>query len=479
MLTARLLCFFASAALLAGCGGSRTPEAGSSSAKEKARPAASVQAAIEVVSQPQGPFGNMGGIGPQTAARLVNLHNYSRGFSYDFKPADRPAWKHLMQDEKAGIYARLCAAYFLLDDDQEAQALLRRTLASDNLRHRYNAAGVLSRYFEGDPKKTWCIELSIELLNNKSLDGSGVTSSPPAGPGEFPEGDRDDIMDTPIDLICDKLGSAKEPKAIDALIGVLERRPKTTGAAWGLAEIGDKRAVPVLVKILKEGTGDDQSLVEALVKLKCRDAVPEILACLQNPERRRGLRTDIWVGAFLEFRDPRAIPILEKMVKEGKDSEEARTARRVLVRLRDADPVAGLIDLLRSEKDESMCCHIMYDLAKYRDPRAADEFARIARTSDSGDIRASAIQALGWQGTQQALLRLAALLRVDFPKSLGKHHDKIETPEEYSAYLPALILDGLKRETKQDFGRNADKWERWIRENVKGEDVDHVQPSKP
>ena len=122
-------------------------------------------------------------------------------------------------------------AYFLLDKHAEAREVVKSQLASQDLRHRYNAAEVVRFHVGATRDKKWGIDLLIKLLADGSIDGSGVTSSPP---GRYPQEDRDDIMATPINSICWNLGYMKEKKAVPALISVLERRPNTDGAAFVL-----------------------------------------------------------------------------------------------------------------------------------------------------------------------------------------------------------------------------------------------------
>ena len=73
--------------------------------------------------------------------------------------------------------------------------------------------------------------------------------------GKYPDGDKFDIMNSPLNDICWSLGTMKEQKAVPALISVLERRPRTPGAALRLGEIGDQRAIPILMRVLKDRSG--------------------------------------------------------------------------------------------------------------------------------------------------------------------------------------------------------------------------------
>src|SRR5262245_46788738 len=130
---------------------------------QEARRTATVAEAIATVSQPAHGFGAMSPSEVQAYYRLRNLQNYDRGFYYHYTDADQTAWKSLLDDANASVYARMCAAFMLIDHDVAARKFLEQHLKSDNLRHRYNAAKVVETYVARDPTKTWGIDLLLEL----------------------------------------------------------------------------------------------------------------------------------------------------------------------------------------------------------------------------------------------------------------------------------------------------------------------------
>lgn len=426
-------------------------------------PSMSVDRAIQLVGRPAQGFGNMSPFELQVHYRLTWLFRMAK---YKYDGSHAAAWKNCMLDADANMYARLCATYFLLDHDAEARAFVQSQLISQNLRYRYNAAEIVEMYVARDSRKEWGVNTLIKLLADGSLDGSGVTKSPP---GEYPSGDRNDIMGTPMDGICWSLGFMKAKSAVPALISVLERKPGTGGAAFALGEIGDKRATPILLKILEDRSGYENREITALGQMKCVEAVPILVARLGHPRTTGGdsdtreARTIL--EALLEIGDKRAIAPIEDYLRADSPKQSKAVAKRVLAELRSPDPVETLLTLLRTETYEPERSDIIAALTKYKDARVVKELEGIARTSDSAFMRREAITGLRDIGDRQSLLILASLLDVAFPEDLKADWGWKGVPD-LRRYFPDTIAMCLKQCTKQDFGKDRAKWEEWITKNV-------------
>jgi HEAT repeat protein len=410
-------------------------------------------------------WGNRSGWDLQTFIRLVNLGIYQEEIGYEFKKADAPAWKAQCNDKKASIYARLCAAYFLLDEDKEARQFVEDQIESENLRYRYNAVKIAEMYMNRDPSKTWAIDLLINQLEKGTLERSVVESSHEGG---FPEGDRNDIMHTPIDDICWDLGFMKEKKAVPVLIDLLKRRPEIEGAIFALGEIGDPKAIPILLNRLKEDEGRRTRIITALGRLKCKEAIPIFSSMLpiayEGPSY--GSANAI-LEAFLEIGDKSAIKPIEEYLTGNHLNRSKAVARRILVQLKDEDPVKSLLALLENETDEDEIISLIYDLHRYKDHRSIEKLTDIAAHSKSAWFRDCAINALGLIGNREALMSLVNLFKTDFPKDLesGGIFDKFRP--DFSEYFPESLANTLKESTGQDFRSDSDKWKKWIEENVK------------
>jgi HEAT repeat protein len=423
--------------------------------------------AIQLVSKPAGGFDNLSPFELQVYYRLMGLFHWT---GYEFKEEHAQAWKICMLDEKRNMYARLCAAYFLLDKDKDAREFITTQIASKNLRYRYNAAEIVLLYVGDNPKKEWGVGILIHLLVDGVIDGSGETNSPP---GEYPDRDRFDNMHTPIDGICISLGHMKEKDSVPALISVLERRPKTDCAVIALGEIGDKRAIPILMKYLNNRSGNEDDLVAALGHLKHKDALPILISRLGS-DQSGVWGTEIILTALLEIGDKRAVEPIKEYLKKGHPKESKAVARRVLVQLNSPDPVKDLLDLLEKETYEPECSDIISALTKYKDNRVVKKLATIARTSDSGFMRREAILGLRDIGDKESLLALASLLDLVFPKDLKAEWGWKGTPD-FQTEFPETILMCLKQCLKQDFGTDRTKWEKWIKNNVEPKDGGNIQ----
>lgn len=425
----------------------------------------SVDQAIRAVEEPASGFGNMSPFELQTRYRLMGLL-YEDRYKYEDTHAD--AWLKCMQDTRRSMYARLCAAYFLLDDRQEARDFVVSQLKSQNLRHRYNAAEIVLLHLRRDPKKKWDVETLIGLLADGSIDDSGVKSSPG---GNFPQGDEDDIMYTPIDSICWALGFMKEKPAVPALISVLERRPKTGGAAFALGEIGDPRAIPILMKVLQDDSGYEDREATALGKFKHKEAVPILIARLSPSTDPFGgmsaTKARRYLEALLEIGDRRAAAPIEEFLKRDCPQEAQRTARRVLVQLKSSDPVGDLLAVLEKESYEPERSDLVDALVKHPDDRVVKALTGIASSSDSAFMRRQAIFGLMRMGDQQSLLALALLLDIAYPRDLKAEWGWFkQSLPDFSVFFPETIQMCLKERTKQDFGPDRQKWEAWIRQNI-------------
>ena len=424
-----------------------------------------VEGAIALVVEPRGGFANMSPFELQTCYRLA----WVRYRDYVPKEGDLKVWKELMQSEDADKYARMCAAYFLLDSDEDARKFIEERARSKDPRTRFNAAKVVEMYVHRDAEKEWGVDLMIELIKVKALDDVGVRTSPE---GDFPEGDRDDIMASPLDDICWGLGWMKVQAAAPVLIDLLERQPRCGGAAFALGEIGDKKAIPILMKIMKEGTGYEGREVASLGKLKAREAVPMMIERFQtiepDPMGLNFVDFETTLAALLEIGDKRAIKPLEEYIEEDHPAEWKRMARRFLVQLRDEDPVDELVKLVGEETSVYAQSDIIRDLAKYPSERSVKALGKWGATSRYELVRSICINCLAQIGGKDALLELAVLVDADCPDDIEQRFMKGYASEPDPAVrLHQLARELLKDATKQDFGLKTAEWREWIAENVK------------
>lgn len=431
---------------------------------EERSDSSNVRSAIEFVKKPGTGYDNMGDE-LQVYYRIRGAADFAK---YKFKDPDANAWKTLLQDTKPSVYARLCAAYFLLNDDKEAWSFVEEKLRSENLRYRFNAARVVEMfaYRSSGASREWAVKRLIQLLEDRSLEGVQWESSQN---GEFPEGDWMDINLSPIDQICTRLGFLKEKRAVPVLVSLIKRRVNAVDAADALGDIGDPQVGPDLVELLnsQERLMNEHLVVEAIAKLKYQPGAAVLAARLQATPAPGWYTIDVILDALLEIGDRNVIPNIEKYSQSDIPNETRSTAKRVLIQLKERDPIPKLLSMLEEESDVSCKAHIIQDLAHYKHPAIVPKLADIAETSDSAFLRRNAISSLKTVGNRQALLALAGLLDTEFPTKLKAEHGWKFAPNDWPKYFHELLADCLKQATKQEFGADSRKWREWIEANIK------------
>jgi HEAT repeat protein len=462
---------------------------------------AEVKAAMEIVKRP-GWETAISGPACQTGLRLaLILYEESDLMHYEFRQEDIPSWQGLLHDTSASRYARHCACFFLLDADPEARAFLTQDLRNPNPRCRFNAGTVLELFMrqkcQRDPAQVpeWTILLTIDLLSEPWMDriDTDETRRGIRG-GQGVDHDSTDIMSTPMWDLCRMLGWLQDSRAVDSLIQVLERDSKNPAAASALGYIGDRRAIPILLRILKDNTGYDFSEASALAQLKCREAVPvlgERLLEVSKDTSSVMLGSDIsrLLNALLEIRDPAAIPFIKTYLKGAHNPKDGLAAQRVLVQLEEEDPVPALIEMLTAAGigktqeannsarigplenflqfggDEYIQAALINDLARYGGTKAVGHLFHLAQTSPSAFLRRCAIDGLRNSKSPEATAKLIMLLKEGFPDTLelkitwGWH----SPPKTIGHQLKLHVVDALKTRTQQDLGEDAAAWEAWQR----------------
>jgi hypothetical protein len=422
---------------------------------------------LTFVQNPQNGFDSMD-FRLQIQARLVGAHYQ---LSYKYAEQDQEKWLKVLRNEKENIYARMCAAHYIADSSEEARKFLESQIESPNLRYRYNAAEAVRRFSGRNPEKKWGIDLLLKHISTGTLDGSGVRTSPS---GSFPDGDRHDIIFSPLDDICWDLGYMKCARAVPVLIGVLERKPETYGAAFALGEIGDRTAIPALMNILTNRPEANGYEVMALGKLKAEKAVPIFISRLGT--RKAGSVLE----ALLESDDKRAIAPIKSYLATNPDKSSAAIAKRVLAQLDSADPVAELITLLDAETDESERVDLMFALARYpADARVLERLSSIASISDSAFMRRESITALGEMDTSKSLLFLVSLMDQRFPDNLNARQGWKIPPKNFTEYFHQQIHKILTTKTGKDFPSKSASWKQFLETYRSPSNAEAGSASKP
>ena len=430
-----------------------------SAAFETAPLPANLREALDVARTPaRDPDGTTGGMGNESPFELEVYYRLRRlNASYRFEASHAASWKALLSDVRAGPTTRLCAAYFLLDHDDEARAYVRQVLDSKEPGERNNAAKLIEMYVGGDPAKAWGVDLMIEAVASGAIDG-------PTGEASCSTGRCEGIF-TPIDAICRDLGRMKVSKAAPALIALLSRRPRATEAALALGELGDARAKPALMSMVSAKVDDDRT-VAALGKLKAVEAVPIFAERLGHPRSTFSgldiLETKALLDALRDIGDQSAVPAIRRYLAGPYPPSSKAAARRVLAQLAGKDPSAELIALLHKAPDEPAQSDVIADLVRYPTDRAVGELERVARTDGSAFLRKEAIRSLASMKRRRPLLALCGLLSWSFPARLRAEWGWKEPPADFSVYFPRLVVEQLEAATAQTFGADSKACHAWV-----------------
>ena len=199
-----------------------------------------------------------------------------------------------------------------------------------------------------------------------------------------------------------------------------------------LGEIGDERAIPVVLKALRDTQGDQLSnggsaaypflcAAEAAGKLKARGAEPMLLKHL-----------DDWqvVESLEGIGDPAVVPALEAMiaVRRGPQVEGGvaiiemncvASAKIAVATLKEGDPVQRYCELLT---DPSLGrwprCEVVRRLGDRADPWAVPYLVKAVKSDPEGEVASEAITALGAFKYKTAVEGLIECFDADFTGKL-------------------------------------------------------------
>ncbi len=236
-------------------------------------------------------------------------------------------------------------------------------------------------------------------------------------------------------------------------------------AVWALGNLGDKRAVPCLIKVLAHDKNENIRSVaaEALGKLEDKQAVKPLIKALKDPDW--GVRVDA-VYAFRRLKDfsSEAIPYIIERLKD-EDETVRMTAARVLGDFKDTRAVEPLCQTL-GDKNQRVKTSAISSLGLLGDSKAVEPLFQLFKEGESDVIRASVVRSLGEiksdrsvQYVTEALTDKNIFVRMIAVTTLGKIGDektlevleKISKTEEDSDMKDALkkSIENIKRALKK------------------------------
>jgi HEAT repeat protein len=417
-------------------------------------------AAIDLVPRSSG--GNTSPFEPEINGLIRGGLDVVRKFeSYDPATVRKELERRLpeVQEPIGKLYVAAVAAQYGSRDGalyllESCKAVDERTVGNTQ-----SALACVLEGFDRDPPD-WAVELALAVLSDQRyvIDSSGETSGTI---GSF----ADDRADLPLIL-----GHLKCRKAVDKLIELAKAPGYSSNAIMALGDIGDARAVPVLLGVLRELEGQvkmQQGMLgpdafvraaESLAYFKCREAVPILL---------RHVRHEEIIAAMESIGDPIAIPDLKKVAaspapagageSERENDRDARDAARIaLVTLSDVDPIPGYLKLLHDQTlNEFARRSVVWRLGDRRDPRSIGALIDAIHNDPSGAVVNQAITVLSVFKAKAAVEGLIGCFDGNFA---GKQDWK-------RAYKPEMfrenIAKSLRSITGEKFGPDHDQWLAW------------------
>ncbi len=272
----------------------------------------------------------------------------------------------------------------------------------------------------------------------------------------------DSINDLSLDLedrwfVARILGEFDRPQVITALVELVKQNEDpelVTIATSALAKIGTT-AIATLADLLKPPVGGvvvpkhRVLAIAALAQIRHSHTIEPLLSAASDPDDQ--IRT-IAIEALSSFHDPRIPPIL--LAKLTDATASVRKAAVVGLCLRsELAAELNLVQCLRPllfDLNLAVCEATALGLARLPDPRVVEILRQVAIAPNTPEtLRAQAILALGWIGTESAIACLGEVLTTA-PTDLAREIiASISKTEHERVYASQLLIAYLNTENAQ------------------------------
>jgi HEAT repeat protein len=271
------------------------------------------------------------------------------------------------------------------------------------------------------------------------------------------------------------LADVKCIAAVPLLIERLEKSGGSRGYIMALESLGDPRAIPAMMKLLKEFLKDKKTrdrasntdrlghMMTALGSFKVKAAVPLLVNHLAYTQA---------IQALEEIGDPSVTPALRALVEDRGsirvdgakvgwgDEDRWAAARLALCILEDKDPIPGLCAQLRDmSMNEYQRRDVLWRLYTRPDPRSVSALVEAIRSDPKGTVVNACIEVLAGLRYPESVDGLIECFDASFE---GKGDWK-------RAYTPQMFRDNvaesLRRLTGKDFPADKQRWAEWWKAN--------------
>lgn len=248
------------------------------------------------------------------------------------------------------------------------------------------------------------------------------------------------------------LSRLKDPSSVPKIIEALKSKNKDVRwfAAGTLGDIGDKRAVPHLEKMLLNDPekGPRWAAAKALVKIPDKSSVPALIKRINDDDK---YVRESCIRALGGIKDPAAIPHIITALKD-KETSIKWAAISALAQFDDPRVVPALLDTL-TDKEESIRWTVSEALVKFGDePRVISALIQTLKDKDPG-VRQFTVEALGTSDTEKMVPEIAALWD--------------DCSKEVAVSLARLtnVSFSMKPADMFNYTRVKEKWSTWWKDN--------------
>jgi hypothetical protein len=378
---------------------------------------------------------NDGG-GSEVEIRMGGL--WSEG-DYTPRADDAPTLRKAMDDPALGLAARLCAAGFLLElNDEAGRSFCRLHLDSDDdpvsIRETLSA---LMRHCRSDDKEDWAAAEIIRSVENDRLFHAGGAAE-----------------------LCRFLGTLG-PKGEPALIAALKRHPGFDDLAVVVAGLDTEQARAAARAALLEtveGPGGVLRLEKAVPATDLK--APGMAEVLVRHLRDRAIPAGFVATLLGDLGDAKVLPALRTYLQE--ELADARTAdevRMTIVRLeaKDQKDLARLVGaMLDDPPSAGMPRRIIDELSTTKEPALIAPLVRFMKKSNDVALLRMGMYAIGGVDDLETLRGLIELLDRDF---VGQFEGQPSRP----FVLRDWVVRGLERKTGlMNVGADKAKWQEYL-----------------
>jgi HEAT repeat protein len=407
--------------------------------------------------------------GPPDEPDIVGFWNVNSGTLNALKgdPLRREKLETLMDRESRFALKLLLASEAAPLGSPKAALFILDSMTNTDYRAAQNTFTairfIFSAYKENTPD--WLVKMAEAALS----DDRNVTGLQEVGWSRDTSFTMSYVADEDANLTL-ALGWSRCTNAVSFLIEMAKKTNGRRGPIMALGNLGDRRAIPILIEFVKEKGPlvpnklplDDALLrpVVGLGQLHAKESIPLLLQYLEHPDVIEVLQT---IG------DPSAIDPLQKLIvakgrveepgasnDPGLQQNRLATARIAVASLDPGDRTEKLCQLLTdSSFDQYQRRSVVWALASHPDSRAIPFLAKAINTDESGAVVNQTIVVLAEFKYKAVVDVLVDALDVDFQ---GKQDWK-------RAYKPEMFRDNIARSLNQLTGQTipADKqqWSIW------------------